>query len=66
MATKEMIQEIDAGEEFVVYRGGQHIVVCDGLMHWQIYSDGTRLKDCLCKNWAGEHQKGKPLHASPK
>ena len=49
--------EVFVGEE-LCFRGGNHIVVCDGRRHWQMWNDGTRHFDCKCEAWGGEHTKG--------
>ncbi len=39
--------------KYVVYIGGRHIIVCDGLWHGQINEDGTEQpQKSLCKDWS--------------
>ena len=42
--------------EVCVYTGGQHMVVCDGLRHFQVWSNGERRYDGDC-NWPSCHER---------
>lgn len=39
---------------YVVYVGGHHIVVCDGMWHHQIGDDGSEWREKIrCSDWSG-------------
>lgn len=49
----EKVGERRADGKYVVYIGGRHIIVCDGLWHGEIREDGSEIpQKSLCKDWS--------------
>jgi len=47
-----MVHKIN-DRETVIYRGGHHVVVCNGDQHFQVLEDGRRIPNGTCVEWHG-------------